>query len=564
MSNDKKIRQRYAQSDRLVSPKHNTPSEPEEAKQMPKDTYRKARGSKEKLEQRMSVLLLGCASLLGQAALPVYGEGIRFFDTLANKLIEPCVAYSGGHYAAAFNLQIMDSEYTLSLDTARLLSSTKDVYPLSRYSEIKDCSSIIIDWWGKARYTIPNLPLLQQQVDLQDPYSIRATIDLNNIEEGFNIVDACPRNASDAVFLDCIGQNTPKLDPEHHILVGSSNEIDPFYEEDYRQIMSWLIEMGLGFDRFVHIVYEQEDNNDPALTTLRKLGLSYGGKLVSSIEQIDNRKSCLGGFWSVFEDFRRGLYSFCVQPNPYTDPVWEYDRSVSGLAFNYGVFHGLIHEYFHHTQRAHTLDRSLGTTTDCCGLFNPVEAPPFWIEGAAIVFPDVFLWEKFEELNHTTRNGLRRGNGNYHQSDSPLICQGFDTYLCDRGTRHFRYAKEAVQNNGGRCYLGARDGTDLFDGVIRQPQCDWGMTAYYLAFVTSFQVMWVDIARDMWSLGFPASFEKHVGMTINEFAESYSEFMNSGSPEDPPPEGFFPKKPLSELVDFWELKARPSGQVLPP
>jgi len=68
----------------------------------------------------------------------------------------------------------------------------------------------------------------------------------------------------------------------------------------------------------------------------------------------------------------------------------------------------------------------------------------------------------------------------------------------------------------------------------------------------------------MWSLGFPASFEKHVGMTINEFAESYSEFMNSGSPEDPPPEGFFPKKPLSELVDFWELKARPSGQVLPP
>ena len=90
------------------------------------------------------------------------------------------------------------------------------------------------------------------------------------------------------------------------------------------------------------------------------------------------------------------------------------------------------------------------------------------------------------------------------------------------------------------------------------------MAAYYLAYITSFQTMWVDIARDMWALGFPASFEKHVGMNINEFAESYSEFMNSGSPEDPPPAGFFPDKPLSELVNFWELQTRPSGQVVSP
>jgi hypothetical protein len=86
------------------------------------------------------------------------------------------------------------------------------------------------------------------------------------------------------------------------------------------------------------------------------------------------------------------------------------------------------------------------------------------------------------------------------------------------------------------------------------------MAAWYLAYTTSFQVMWVDIPRDMWSLGFPGSFEKHVGMTVNEFADEFSSFFNTGFSEDPPPPGFFPDKQLSELVDFWELEANPSGQ----
>ena len=48
-------------------------------------------------------------------------------------------------------------------------------------------------------------------------------------------------------------------------------------------------------------------------------------------------------------------------------------------------------------------------------------------------------------------------------------------------------------------------------------------------------------------------------MTVDQFAESYSNFMSEGSANDPAPEGFFPTKPLSELVDFWSLKTNPSG-----
>ena len=92
------------------------------------------------------------------------------------------------------------------------------------------------------------------------------------------------------------------------------------------------------------------------------------------------------------------------------------------------------------------------------------------------------------------------------------------------------------------------------------PEMGWGLMAWfdspnviglcqltYLAYYASHQIMWVDIPRDMWAMGFPAAFQKHVGLTVDEFAESFSNFMNSGSLDDPTPEGFFTEKPLSEM-----------------
>ena len=81
-------------------------------------------------------------------------------------------------------------------------------------------------------------------------------------------------------------------------------------------------------------------------------------------------------------------------------------------------------------------------------------------------------------------------------------------------------------------------------------KCDLGIINAYLAYITSYQTMWVDLLKDMYELGFDGSFQKHVGMTKEEFYEKYNAFMRDGSPDDPPPPGFFPDKPLSELVDF--------------
>ena len=57
MTNDTKSDKDMHKSGWMVPPRPNVPGEIEEARQIAKDTYRKARASKEELERQMSVLL---------------------------------------------------------------------------------------------------------------------------------------------------------------------------------------------------------------------------------------------------------------------------------------------------------------------------------------------------------------------------------------------------------------------------------------------------------------------------------------------------------------------------
>ena len=57
MTDDTKSDKDMHKSGWMVPPRPNVPREIEEARQIAKDTYRKARASKEELERQMSVLL---------------------------------------------------------------------------------------------------------------------------------------------------------------------------------------------------------------------------------------------------------------------------------------------------------------------------------------------------------------------------------------------------------------------------------------------------------------------------------------------------------------------------
>ena len=72
----------------------------------------------------------------------------------------------------------------------------------------------------------------------------------------------------------------------------------------------------------------------------------------------------------------------------------------------------------------------------------------------------------------------------------------------------------------------------------------------YMAYLTSYQTVFVDIYKDFYELGWDASFEKHMGMTVNEFHEKWNTFMTTVP--DEPPLGFFPEGPLSDYVNFFD------------
>ncbi|MDG1952013.1 MAG: hypothetical protein P8J52_05380 [Gammaproteobacteria bacterium] len=507
------------------------------------------------------------STLIAQRVIP--GE-TRYLDLATNSINDRCLSYGGNDYQVGFELQNTLGVFSLYVTSATQLNSLDTIPPLSSNYNFKDCSLLSVDWQNKVYYNIYDLTIVEGAIDKQTPYDIRATADLTNLSQGFEVLSACPSSSSNAEYRRCMKLNIPNLNPEHYLLFSDSSAIPSDLYEDYRQILDWLIEMGLGYDRFVHITYELEGDNKKALGTLKELGLvtkNIKREPVNNIDEVHDQRGCLHGFASYGEVLHgKKNYSGCIQPNPYTNPSSMFVdwRATAGAGFRYHVAHSWLHEYFHHTQTVHALEKEMSTKADsgCTGFgCDHVEAPPFWVEGAAIVFPDMFLWEKFYQLNHTKRNGFKRGSkGAWHrQADSPVVCQGHTFYLCDQGFALFSGERKRIQDAGGKCYLGARDSTGIFDGVKRETQCGWAMAAYYLAYYTSHQVLFVDIPRDMWAMGFPAAFEKHVGMDIDQFAENYSSFITAGSANDPPPVGFFSEKPLSELVDFWSLKENPSG-----
>ena len=80
------------------------------------------------------------------------------------------------------------------------------------------------------------------------------------------------------------------------------------------------------------------------------------------------------------------------------------------------------------------------------------------------------------------------------------------------------------------------------------------MAVFYVAHLTSCKTVWIDIPQDYYDLGFWGAFEKHVGMTNQEFYDSYNKHLRSGNAENDPPEGWIPPKgQISEYADFWGI-----------
>ena len=99
------------------------------------------------------------------------------------------------------------------------------------------------------------------------------------------------------------------------------------------------------------------------------------------------------------------------------------------------------------------------------------------------------------------------------------------------------------------------------ENAIQPSGCDASLMAVaYMAHLTSWKTVWIDIPQDYYDLGFWGSFEKHIGMEKQEFYDAYNNLMTSGDVDDEPPEGWtVPEGAISEYADF--LKKVPESDT---
>ena len=375
-------------------------------------------------------------------------------------------------------------------------------------------------------------------------------------------------NLSKKEYLESIGLNKPKSKEDAEFCFLFSDNFSDQFRRDAMELHDKLFEIIGAYDRFVYYVYTLDGDNEEAISILNEIGV-WGGN-ITSIDQVFERRSCLSAFWRFadFAEAKLNEYSFCNWPDPFEHTPWIANEKNKNIA-RYEVMNGWAHEYFHHFQRAHTFERALGMSSECCGLYNPIEAPAWWVEGAALVFPNYFLKEIYPDLSLTKENNFPTPKRKGHDgSVEDKICSAFSSggtwsywifIYCDEEGVYGKVKKSMMGQDpyggnikcSGFC-VECKEFTAKEESRDTR-KCGVGgsfIANVYLAYITSYETMFFGILEDSWEIGFPASFEKHVGMTMDEFYVQFTKFMREGNIDDPPPQGFFPKEPLSKLVDF--------------
>ena len=347
-----------------------------------------------------------------------------------------------------------------------------------------------------------------------------------------------------------IGYNVPivgSVDEARQEYVASL-DIPEKYRQRFIEVQENLNSVLGGYPNYIYIAYNPNGTEEDAKPVFERMAQLYpidnnGNPFKDwTIAELINRQSCLGG-----ADPGRGdpsttnPYSVCLEDLDFIQTPWGEEIEHPYRSDIKMILH-LAHEYFHHYQRVHALDRGLDYQADRNNPETTVQAPTWWIEGAAVAFQNAWYRENWQSL--PLLKDLTLG-----QALSTNIATVADA-------RVYKEARSNMMGNGNseKCtpdwYMSSLDETyDTYTGCNAT-----FMAAAYLGYITSYKTVWIDIPQDYYDLGFWGSFEKHVGMNKQEFYDSYNQFLRTGDPDDEPPEGWAPPENyISEHADFLKI-----------
>jgi len=328
----------------------------------------------------------------------------------------------------------------------------------------------------------------------------------------------------------------------------ASLDIPEKYRQRFIEVQENLNSVLGGYPNYIYVAYNRNGTEEDAKPVFERMAQLYpidnNGKPFKdwTIAELINRQSCLGG-----ADPGRGdpsttnPYSVCLEDldfieSPFGVEIEHPYRSDIRMILHLG------HEYFHHYQRVHALDRGLDYQADRSNPETTVQAPTWWTEGAAVTFQNAWYkenWQSFALLKDLTLE--QAFSASIANETNPRVYKEHRTNIMGYGD-----SKVCTPD----WYMSSLDETyDTLSG------CSTAfMAAAYLGYITSYKTVWIDIPQDYYDLGFWGALEKHAGMSKQEFYDSYNEFLRTGDPDDEPPDGWAPPENyISEYAEFLKI-----------
>ena len=296
-----------------------------------------------------------------------------------------------------------------------------------------------------------------------------------------------------------------------------------------------------GYPNYIHVIWDEDGTEADAQPVLEKLNaVKAGGSRTLTLSDLN--PSCLSGHDAG--QSRTGTthpYSVCYETLAFTsDPFGGSDTDFNNkikLALHYA------HEYFHHYQRVHGLERGFDYQSDRNNPSTTVQAPTWWIEPAAVAFQNIWFQTNYASLEVFKDSRLEDVTGISIASETS-----------DWKYKSVRRALLGSDGNKDENCAADWQLSSLDEKYDTWTQCGGvGLAVPYLAHLTSWKTVWVDLPVHYYDLGFWGALEKLTGLTKDQFYSNFNSFVRSGNPEDEPPAGWAPTSEDLAEADFLNI-----------
>ena len=367
------------------------------------------------------------------------------------------------------------------------------------------------------------------------------------------------------------GFNQPKSNPDQWAIF--STDIEQYYIDREDITQNALNTSFGGYMNYNYMVFNEDGPDEINVPIMNRLvELKYNGwENGYSTDELRSVSSCLAGAnpngWEKDSDYEQHSTcmvwkSFLLYSHAANDPNYrpeDYEIEIE-------IIQHMQHEYFHHYQNAHALDRGLDYQSAPEDDPNQsVNAPWWWIEGAAMSAEFWWIRSNWKNLNFLDKYDSQDINNmvNFQINGRNTSFWWFLQRIQSSGpyveqSGHINY--ELIDCSGWE--LGPEHSDGYPEDGHNNNDCENQLAPFapihFMASISSWEVVLRDIPSQYYEYGFWGAVELYTGLNEEEFYKQFNETMRLTNWEDISmtyaPEGWnIPDESIDAHVDFYNI-----------